>query len=225
MDEGQVILLPGEAVPSTLLPPTRKGVLTLGPGLRHVMPSEIISTTAGTLNKNDKKGATWLEFESGRYVPTLGDLVVAQIHHGATDQYYCMLAPHTSNAVLGHLAFEGANRKTRPQLKSGDVVYARVCRAVKGEDVEIECVNSATGKSDGLGPLKGGMIFNVSLAYARGLMAPGENDATAMLQALGEKISFEIAVGRNGLIWLNGADVKTTLSIGKALTDADQRKA
>lgn len=214
-------ILPGQIISPSELPPLKKNVLTLGPGLRHVPPSNIVATAAGTLSKDARKGAVWLETDGRRYTATTGDLVVAQVHHSATEVYYCMLAPHVSNAVLGHLSFEAASRKTRPQLKAGDLLYARVSRAVKGEDVEIECVNSATGKSDGLGPLKGGMTFDVSLAFARRLMQPGGQGGIVILNVLGEKLRFEIAVGRNGIIWLDSTSIKATITIGRLLTEAD----
>ncbi|KAK6423757.1 exosome non-catalytic core subunit rrp40, partial [Oleoguttula sp. CCFEE 5521] len=136
------ILLPGTSLPSSILPrPNKSGTLTLGPGLRHTPPQTIITTSLGTLSTDPKKSALWLENLTGRYSPSVNDLVIAQIHHSSTDTYSCTLTPHTPFALLGQLSFEGASKKTRPQLKSGDLVYARVCKAGRGEDVEIECLN------------------------------------------------------------------------------------
>lgn len=215
--------LPGDVIPSDRLPPSKKGTLILGPGVRHVQPSEIIATNAGSLKTDTRKAAVWIEHDAGRYVPTVGDLVVAQVHHSATDLFYCSIAAYSSNATLGHLSFEGASRKTRPQLKSGDLVYARVSRAVKGEDVELECVSPSTGKSEGLGQLKGGMIFNVSTSFARRLMMAGSAGGVTILEALGEKLNFEIAVGRNGLVWIQAATTATTLVIGNLLLETESK--
>jgi exosome complex component RRP40 len=100
-------------------------------------------------------------------------------------------------------------------------VYARVSRAVKGEDVELEGFNSATGKSEGMGQLKGGMVFEVSPAFARRLMM-GKKGGVGILDGVGEKIRFEVAVGRNGRVWVDSGNVRTTASIGKLLTDSDE---
>jgi exosome complex component RRP40 len=220
------VLLPGEDVSSDRLPHSKKGTLTLGPGLRHTPPSTITATTTGTLQTDHRKGALWLEHNHGRYQPSVGDLVIAQMHHSSTDNYSCSLTPHTSFALLGHLAFEGASRKTRPQLKSGDLVYARVSKASRWEDTEIECVSSTTGKADGMGPLKGGMVFDVSPGFARRLMMGTGKDGSSkggvvILEELGEKVRFEVAVGRNGKVWIDAASAKEVISIGRLLQQAD----
>ena len=221
------ILFPGEEISADQLPRSKKGTLTLGPGLRHIPPSEILSTTTGTLYIDHKKGALWLEHPHGRYLPSIGDLVIAQIHHTSADTYHCALTPQTPFALLGQLAFEGANKKTRPQLKAGDLVYARVCRASKWEDTEIECVNSATGKGDGMGPLKGGMLFAVSPAFARRLMMGTDKEGRSkggvvVLEEVGEKVKFEVAVGRNGKVWVDSGSIRATAMIGRLLKQADE---
>ena len=223
------ILLPGEEVPVEQLPKAKKGKLTLGPGLRHIAPSTILSTTAGSLYVDHKKSALWLEHDNGRYQPAVGDLVIAQIHHGGAESYACSLTPHTSFALLGQLAFEGANKKTRPQLKAGDLVYARVSRASKWEDTEIECFNSGTGKAEGMGPLKGGMLFEVSASFARRLMMGTEKDGSSkggvvVLEEVGEKVRFEVAVGRNGRVWIDSSSVRETLAVGGLVVQADEGK-
>lgn len=44
----------------------------------------------------------------------------------------------------------------------------------------------------------------------------------AVLELLAEKVGFEVAVGRNGKLWIDGGDVKTTLTVGKAVTETDK---
>ena len=221
------ILLPGEEISAEQLPKSRKGTLTLGPGLRHLPPTTVLSTTAGSLHVDHKKSALWIEHPHGRYLPSVGDLVVAQIHHSSTDTYHCALTPHTQHALLGQLSFEGANKKTRPQLRAGDLVYARVSRASKWEDTELECVNSATGKADGMGPLKGGMVSDVSPAFARRMMMGTDKEGKSkggvvVLEEVGEKVKFEVAVGRNGRVWVDSVSVKATLMIRTLLKQADE---
>jgi exosome complex component RRP40 len=221
------ILLPGQEISPDQLPKSKKGTLTLGPGLRHIPPTTVLSTSAGSLHVDHKKSALWIEHPHGRYLPSVGDLVVAQIHHSSTDTYHCALTPHTSFALLGQLSFEGANKKTRPKLDAGDLVYARVSRASKWEDTEIECVNSATGKAEGMGPLKGGVVFDVSSAFARRLMMGTDKEGNSkggvvVLEEIGEKVRFEVAVGRNGRVWVDSGSVKATLMIGRLLKYVDE---
>lgn len=218
------VLLPGSVIAPDLLPKSKKGTLTLGPGLRHVPPSTISTTTFGTLQTDSKKSAVWLEHPTGgRYLPAVGDLVVAQVHHSGAELFACSLTAHTNFANLGHLAFEGASKKSRPNLRSGDLVYARVAKTGRWEETDIECVNSATGKSEGMGPLKGGMVFDVSPAFARRLMLGSKKGAMYVLEALGEKVRFEVAVGRNGKVWVDSGSVKETVMIGRCLREVDEQ--
>ena len=161
-----------------------------------------------------------------KYIPTVGDLVIATIRHSSTDVYYASLSDYTPNATLPQLSFEGVTKKTRPQLTSGSLVYARVTLANKHMDPELECVSSSTGKNDGLGPLTGGMGFHVSLSLARRLMLPRPSDqgGLVLLEELGSQgLPFEIAVGRNGKVWVDSGKAVATLNIGKALQETDEK--
>lgn len=124
------------------------------------------------------------------------------------------------------MSFEGATKKTRPQLGSGALVYGRVSRADKWSDVEIECLNPSTGKSEGMGPLKGGMLWDVSLPFARRLMMGGgaEKSGLGVLEEIGDKIKFEVAIGRNGKVWVDAASVGEVVKIGKILRECDGKK-
>lgn len=91
-------------------------------------------------------------------------------------------------------------------------------------DPEIICFNPATDKSEGMGELIGGMVFDISLVMARRLLAnrqKGEG-GIAVLEGLAEKVAFEIAVGRNGRVWVKAAGIKETLAVGKALQETDR---
>ena len=105
-------------------------------------------------------------------------------------------------------------------------MYARVTLANKHMDPELDCVSSSSGKAEGLGPLIGGMLFKTSLAMARRLMLskPAEQGGLVILEELGEAgIAFEIAVGRNGKVWVDSKTCMITLAIGKAIQETDER--
>lgn len=120
-----------------------------------------------------------------------------------------------------------ATKKTRPQLSAGQLVYARVSLANKHMDPELECVNPATGKADGLGPLTSGMLFTVSLGFSRRLLMPKSTTegGVVVLEELGNLgLGFEIAVGRNGKVWVNSENLRTVLIVGRALQETDEKK-
>jgi exosome complex component RRP40 len=64
------------------------------------------------------------------------------------------------------------------------------------------------------------MVFTISLGMARRLLA-GSKGGITFPDALGEKVGFEITVGRNGILHVDGGSVKATLAIGQALQEVD----
>jgi len=74
-----------------------------------------------------------------------------------------------------------------------------------------------------MGELKGGMLFDISLGMARRLLLAKqrEDGGIAVLEEIAEKAAFEIAVGRNGKVWVKSGGVKETLLVGKALQETD----
>lgn len=139
----------------------------------------------------------------------------------AAENFNCLLSPNTSPATLPHLAFEGATKKTRPQLPPNSLVYCRIATAGRDLPPELTCVDPSTGKGEGLGLLKSGMLFDVSLGMARRMLAA--RGGMALLDQLGAKVGFEVTVGRNGLIHVDGGNVRTTLAIGRALQKVDRQ--
>lgn len=134
------------------------------------------------------------------------------------------LSDYVAPCSLPHLAFEGATRKTRPQLSAGDLVYARVAIAHKHLEPELECLSASTGKSDGLGPLTGGMLFPISLGLARRLLMPRDGGVVVLDELAAAGLQFETATGRNGRIWVDSEDVKTVIAVGRAIQEIDEGK-
>lgn len=137
------------------------------------------------------------------------------------------LSDYTSPVLLPQLSFEGATKKTRPILAAGALVYARVALAHKHMDAELECVSSSTGKSDGLGPLTGGMLYDISLGMARRLMMPKsvqEGKVVVLEELASAGLQFETATGRNGKFWVDSENVKTVIAVGRAIQETDEKR-
>lgn len=68
------------------------------------------------------------------------------------------------------------------------------------------------------------MIFDVSLGMARRLLLnkQREEGKLVMLEDIAEQVAFEIAVGRNGKVWVKADGVKETLLVGNALQCTDK---
>lgn len=135
-----------------------------------------------------------------QYIPTPKDTVLGTIINRHADGYRVDLGS-AQMASLDALAFEGATKRSKPNLKVsrwsrlnylndrifreahsmpirsrggfrtheqvGTLIYARVTVSSRDMEPEIECVDPATGKSDGFGELKGGYMVTVSLQLAR----------------------------------------------------------
>ena len=67
-------------------------------------------------------------------------------------------------------------------------------------------------------------MFDVSLGMARRLLAAKQREegGVVVLEAVAEKVGFEVAVGRNGKVWVRSAGVKETLVVGRALQETDR---
>lgn len=75
-----------------------------------------------------------------------------------------------------------------------------------------------------MGELKGGMVFDVGLGMARRLLAARQREegGLVVLEGMAEKVAFEVAVGRNGRVWVKSGGVRETLLVGRALQETDR---
>jgi exosome complex component RRP40 len=218
------ILLPGDPIQANQVPTSAKR--KIGHGIKPQPQSDTFTATIGGLLDVDyRKKTAQISTPHARYIAKAGDLVIAQVRLPAMESFYLHINAYSPQAFLPQLAFEGATKKTRPQLKSGDLVYAKVVSAQKNMEIELSCVNPATGKAepDGLGPLNGGMVFDVSIGLADRLL---KKQGVTALEELGSRLQggFEIAVGKNGKVWVDcpEAGVRGICAVGRCLREIDE---
>lgn len=214
-----VLVIPGDEVHLDAGKP-----VLLGPGM-YCNPKDqtIQPVNAGILNTSDsKKGQTiYIDYDSKRYMPAVGDLVIGNITGAYSDSYRVSLSSFSTPVSLSYMAFPNASKKNRPTLKVGDLTYARVCYAEKELEAEIECMDSTTGQDTGFGLLEGGMIIEVSLGFARRLLF--DNDFPLM-KLLAQHTQFEIAIGLNGKIWIKCEEVKYTLACYRSILESKENQ-
>ncbi|KIX95219.1 uncharacterized protein Z520_09135 [Fonsecaea multimorphosa CBS 102226] len=219
------VFLPGDLLPISQIPTSQKR--KIGHGLQQDTETEFVATIGGLLEIDYRKKTAQISTPDARYIPTAGDLVIAQVRISTADFFHVYINPYSPQAFLPQLAFEGATKKTRPQLKTNDLVYAKVVSAQKNMEIELSCVNPSTGKAepDGLGPLNGGMVFDVSPGLAERLL---KKQGVVALEELGSKLQggFEIAVGKNGKVWVDcpEAGVKGICAVGRCLREMDENE-
>ncbi|TFK40737.1 exosome complex exonuclease RRP40 [Crucibulum laeve] len=212
------IVLPGENVPAQHVN------LKLGPGLLQSTTStssdasrpSIIATRAGTLHHSANGAKWWVESNSRRYVPAAQESVVGVVTHRAGEGYRVDIGT-AHPASLDALAFEGASRRNKPNLKVGSLVYARVSLAHKDMEPELECFDAQTRKAEGFGELKGGFVVRCSLKMSRDLLDPSH----FLLPLLGGRFPLEVAVGMNGRVWISAKEVKQTIAIARCIGEVD----
>ena len=122
-----------------------------------------------------------------------------------------------TQATLPFLSFEGATRRNRPNLKPGQLVYARICVANKDMEPELTCVNPATNKADGYGELVDGTLIKCSLFQSRCLLS----QHAPVLVEMGRRFPFEIVVGLNGRVWVKADSVKHSVFLVNAITKSE----
>ncbi|KAF8500816.1 exosome complex exonuclease RRP40 [Russula emetica] len=208
------IVLPGEIIQ------TQHKTLKLGPGLQQFSDPEgrtsNIVTRAGTLEQNAKGNQFWVEGNSRRYVPAAQEPVVGIVSARQGEGWRVDIGS-AHQASLDGLAFEGASRRNRPNLKVNSLVYARVSLAHKDMEPELECFDAQTRKTEGFGELKGGFLVRCSLKMSRNLLNPNY----FLLPLLGSRFPLDTAVGTNGRVWISAKEVKQTIIAARCIEAAD----
>lgn len=163
-----------------------------------------------------------------RYIPRLGDPVVGIITKSSA-QSYSLNINGAQLASLDTLAFDGASKTNRPNLRPGDVVYCHVIRADTDVETELSCAavggnatkDWTTGEST-FGPLYRGTIVRVPIAFAKnmleGTIVTASQTASVsrrpedyanhhnVLAQLGERVPYEVCIGLNGAVWVRAID-------------------
>eukprot|EP00457_Paulinella_chromatophora_P013071 gb/GEZN01013341.1/.p1 GENE.gb/GEZN01013341.1/~~gb/GEZN01013341.1/.p1 ORF type:complete len:244 (+),score=33.86 gb/GEZN01013341.1/:176-907(+) len=221
-DKGEVLgeeTAPGEVVfPGDRLALNAATTTSIRDGLVQDQKSLLV-TRCGILRSKGKQ-RTVRNYQK-RYLPQPEDLVVGVVSEKHGDVYVLDIGA-AYPARLNALAFEGATKRNRPNLNIGALVYARVILANKHMETELTCTSPhfkkewVTGESV-FGQLTGGYMFKCSLSLARKLLA----DTCPVLLALGAHIPFEVAVGANGLVWVNSASPITTVLITNCILNSE----
>ncbi|KIM43269.1 hypothetical protein M413DRAFT_444084 [Hebeloma cylindrosporum] len=211
------VVLPGDHVPAQHVN------LKLGPGLLQVSnvvdnktESNVMVTRAGIINHSTNRSKWWVESKSRRYVPAPQELVIGVVTQKVGEGYRVDIGS-AHPASLDGLAFEGATKRNKPNLKVGSLVYARVSLAHKDMEPELECFDAQSRKSEGFGELKGGFMVRCSLSLCRELLDPKH----FLLPLLGRRFPLEVAVGLNGRVWVNAKDIKHTIALVRCIEATD----
>ncbi|TIB94031.1 hypothetical protein E3Q19_00663, partial [Wallemia mellicola] len=149
-----------------------------------------------------------------------GDSVIGQVIFRGSEGYRVDIGTATT-ANLDALAFEGATKRNKPNLKVGLLVYARISLAHKDMETELECLNPTTGKAEGYGELKGGILAdNLDINKCKSLLEKNSPFMNTLMQGFG--FPFELATAMNGKIWISAPSTSQTISVYRTIMKADK---
>lgn len=155
-----------------------------------------------------------------QYVPCAGDTVLGIVVDSRSDNFLVDIKGPTL-AFLPVLAFEGGTRRNIPKFEVGTLLYVRVVKANVGMNPELSCMD-ASGKAAEFGRLKDGYMFESSTGLSRMLLS---SPTCPVLEALGKNLSFEIAVGLNGRVWVNAESPATLILVANAIMKSETLSA
>ncbi|KAL5713593.1 hypothetical protein ACHQM5_015655 [Ranunculus cassubicifolius] len=188
--------------------------IKLGEGLRQ--DGDAISVMKAGKLRFSKPNKYWVEISQKRYVPCVGDTILGIVVDQRGENFLVDIKGPTL-AFLPILAFEGGTRRNIPKFEVGTLLYVRVVKANTGINPELSCVD-ANGKAAEFGPLKEGYTFESSTGLARMLLS---SPTCPVLESLGKKLSFEIAVGLNGRVWVNAESPSSIILVANALMKSE----
>lgn len=158
-----------------------------------------------------------------RYTAAPGDVIIGVITHKTPD-FYRVDIRGSAPAILATTAFNGATKRHKPEVKVGNHVLAWVSRVDPDLDVELSCEDSGTQRDWSSGDCLFGilslensdsaLVVDVSTSYAAQLQM---KDAHPVLRSFARHAKAEIAVGRNGRVFLKAASRAEVLALSKTL--------
>ncbi|XP_050377424.1 uncharacterized protein LOC126794698 isoform X2 [Argentina anserina] len=188
--------------------------IKLGGGLRQDCDA-ITAMKAGTL-KFSKPNKYWVETSQKRYVPCVEDSVLGIVVDSRADKFLVDIGG-PSLSFLPVLAFEGGTRRNIPKFEVGTLLYVRIVKANPCMNPELSCTD-ASGKAAEYGPLKDGYMFECSTGLARMLLS---SPILPVLAVLGKNISFQIAIGLNGRVWVNATEADKVIIVANAIMNSE----
>lgn len=207
------VVMPGDTV-KEIATINKKETIILGPGLRREADT-VYASKAGILKKGES-AVYYVDSYQKRYVPNRGENVIGIITQKGGDIYKVDIGA-SKQACLSYLAFEGVTKKNRPDIKVGDVIFAKLLVASKDMEPELVCVDSQ-GKEKKLGVLgPDGMLFTCSLSLVRKIL----NRNSPLFKMLAQSQAFEVAVGMNGRVWVKARSIQETIAVANAVLVAE----
>jgi exosome complex component RRP40 len=239
-DASLTVVLPGDNVTehitfaSSTSSSKESSIPKLGTGLRFDHSTrQVYATTAGRFEKKNNN-VYFIRQNLHRYRPALEDRVLGIVEEragqdGNGGDYFRININAAHPAILSNLSFEGATKRNRPALQTGQLVYARVSDLNHGLlEVSLSCIlgphDAGVPRKDWMtnegcyGELRGGTVCRISTGLARELLQPQCLVLNELAQA---QVAFEVAAGVNGFLWIHSLTPDHTVAIQNAIKNSE----
>ena len=134
-----------------------------------------------------------------------------------TFEYYKLDIGSSHESILNSIDFEGATKKTKPNLNIGDAVFCKVSNVNKFNNSSLTCKSDdnkktwSTGEST-FGVLNGGKIYDYNLNYSWILI-----NNNIVIERLKDFCDFELCIGMNGKLWIKSDNFQNNEKIYKSI--------
>lgn len=208
--ESLYVVLPGDEV-LHFNPEENRDRIFIGPGLRW-QDNVVRATRPGILKKSGKH-LYYVDTHQKRYIPQKREFVIGIVLKKKGDNYIIDIGG-SEYATISYLSFENASKKTRKEMKPGDLIYGQLLVANKDMEPELVCID-VYDRAVGMGSLpEDGVMFTIPLHVARKVVDP-ENP---FLLTIGRKINYTVVVGFNGRVWIKAKSQREKVSIMNAFS-------
>ena len=171
------------------------------------------------LSKSEEKAIIPTNYYGNYYSAKVGDVVIGIISQKTYEMYRVNILA-SREASLNSVDFEGATRKTKPNLNVGDIIFAKVEKDNKYSNAILTCKNpnNSKGWSSGestYGELKGGKLYDYNRYLCLKLL--DNKDFIHRLKECVEKLQLKI--GYNGRIWIKTENITDTPKVFQAIKE------
>jgi len=172
---------------------------------------------AQKLNKDQKSQLIPSIYYGNFYSPKEGDIIIGIISQKSYETYRVNILS-SREANLNSIDFQGATRKSKPNLNAGDVIYAKVEKVNKYTNATLTCKGSnnskdwASGEST-YGPLKEGKVYEFNRYLCLKLLENNE-----FVKRLKECVQgLNLKIGFNGRIWIKTDKIELIPKVFEAI--------
>ncbi|KAH9412005.1 hypothetical protein HK407_02g04530 [Ordospora pajunii] len=150
-------------------------------------------------------GHVFVLSKTNRYQPCIDDIVIGKVTFVNQDTYKVDL--NGISAALPSLSFCNATKRNKPEISKGDYV---LCKIVKtGVEPLLTCIGDGFGK-----------LNDMVVPFAPWKVRQLYMDDT--LSKIGKKFKFRMALGLNGMIWIDSEKPTDTREIIHLISTSQQ---